>query len=49
MNSEAARTYLARVLSLLLFVVGGWLTAGGGWLASLGAPRTICCRASSLW
>ncbi|MCB1844013.1 MAG: PQQ-binding-like beta-propeller repeat protein, partial [Halioglobus sp.] len=36
MNSATVGKHIPRSLSLLLFAVGCWLTAGGAWLASLG-------------
>lgn len=36
MNYGAIRHYLSCLLSLLLLVVGGWLSIGGAWLVSLG-------------
>ena len=36
MNSQAVGCTIPRVLSLLLFLVSGWLIVGGAWLASLG-------------
>ncbi|PLW69580.1 membrane-bound PQQ-dependent dehydrogenase, glucose/quinate/shikimate family [Pseudohalioglobus lutimaris] len=36
MDSDVIRKSFSRLLGLLLFLIGGWLTIGGAWLASLG-------------